>query len=336
MRHVALHFQNEQVTKGVKPNTVITMMNALGSFCTQNGKVLMLRGKRLRTQIDLKSHIFTNGDLGKMFDIGDTQEKAITATMTSLGWEVSSVLNLKRAKINSLIEKARADKQDFIYFQDQRTKTGALRLGVLNPLAIQWLEIWFREWPGDGVFSYTTKEGVNKMMQRLAKEAQIKTTGDVHTHLIRKWVMSRLSSAGFNDFQIKYVMGKTIPVSDATYLQNLTQQIQERYPDAYEKYLNLKPEKVTIIESPKTKEQEDKIKSLEGTVKRLSDQVEMLAGTIRVIHDGKAQPVQIEGHPEVKAFKMSDADAAELFGKENVQKVKEKLIEMEKAKKKKE
>jgi len=51
--------------------------------------------------------------------------------------------------------------------------------------------------------------------------------------------MSGLSRSGLNEFQIKYVLGKSIPLSDGTYLQTLEQEVRERYPKAYEEYLNL-------------------------------------------------------------------------------------------------
>jgi len=36
-------------------------------------------------------------------------------------------------------------------------------------------------------------------------------------------------------------MGKAIPLTDMTYLQTLQQEIEEKYPAAYENYLTLKP-----------------------------------------------------------------------------------------------
>jgi hypothetical protein len=281
MRHIALKFQNEQAVKGIKPNTVISMMTALGSFVSQNGKTLNLRGKRLRIQIDMDSHVFTNGDLAAMFDVGNTQEKAILSTMTSLGWEVGSIISLKRAFIDGLIQKAHADKQDYVYFRNQRQKTGALRLGVLNPLALEWLDKWLIEWHSERLFEYTTREGINKMLNRLAKEGQIKTTGRVHSHLIRKWVMSGLSRAGFNDFQIKYVMGKAIPVSDATYLQTLEVEIRERYPLAFQNYLNIKtsPGAVTSLAKAMT-EKDQEIEELRTKVQELSETMQKLVEKI--------------------------------------------------------
>jgi integrase len=252
MRHEALKFQSflaERTTKRnglMTANSIISALTALGSFCTFNDKTLNLRGKRLRTRIDLSSHAFTNGELSRMFDIASVEEKAILSTFCSLGWEVSSLLELIRPFIESLLKQAKDEKKDFIYFQSQRPKTGALRLGVLNPLAIEWLGKWLEQSTSARLFRFTTKEGVNAMIKRLAREAHIAKTGRIHTHLIRKWVMSGLSRAGFNEFQIKYLLGKAIPLSDLTYLQTLQQEIETKYPKAYE-YVNIKPAKVVTV-----------------------------------------------------------------------------------------
>jgi integrase len=252
MRHEALRFQSflaERTTKRnglMTANSIISALTALGSFCTFNDKTLNLRGKRLRTRIDLSSHAFTNGELTRMFDVAGVEEKAILATFCSLGWEVSSLLQLGRLFVESLLKQAKDEKKDFIYFQSQRPKTGALRLGVLNPLAIEWLGKWLEQSTSQRLFRFTTKEGVNAMIKRLAREAHIAKTGRIHTHLIRKWVMSGLSRAGFNEFQIKYLLGKAIPLSDLTYLQTLQQEIETKYPKAYE-YVNIKPAKVVTV-----------------------------------------------------------------------------------------
>jgi hypothetical protein len=278
MRHEALKFQSflaERLTTRkalMTANSIISALTALGSFCTFNDKTLNLRGKRLRTRIDLSSHVFTNGELSRLFDIGTTEEKAILATFCSLGWEVSSLLELKRAFIESKINQAKEEGKDFIYFQSQRPKTGALRLGVLNPLAIEWLSKHLQQSSGDRLFRYTTKEGVNAMIKRLAREAHITKTGRIHTHLIRKWVMSGLSRAGFNEFQIKYILGKTIPLSDMTYLQTLQQEVETKYPKAYE-YVNINPSKIVqVVDQEKAKEFEamkERIRELEKTVKMI-------------------------------------------------------------------
>jgi integrase len=205
-----------------------------------------------------------------LFDIASVEEKAILATFCSLGWEVSSLLELKRSFIESAIKQAKEEGKEFIFFQSQRPKTGALRLGVLNPLAIEWLSKWLEQSSGERLFRFTTKEGVNAMIKRLAREAHITKTGRIHTHLIRKWVMSGLSRAGFNEFQIKYVLGKTIPLSDMTYLQTLQQEIETKYPKAYE-YVNIKPARiVTVVDESLTQE----LRNKDRQIKELQDKLD--------------------------------------------------------------
>jgi hypothetical protein len=209
-----------------------------------------------------------------MFDVANVEEKAILATFCSLGWEVSSLLELERSFVENLIKKAKEEKQDFIYFQSQRPKTGAMRLGVLNPLAIEWLSKWFETWKGEQLFSYITKEGINKMVQRLAREAHITKTGRIHTHLIRKWVMSGLSRAGFNEFQIKYVLGKTIPLTDMTYLQTLKQEIEAKYPKAYE-FIDIKPARIiTVVDQSLTQQLRNKDQEFEAMKQRFAEMEE--------------------------------------------------------------
>jgi len=275
MRHEALRFQSflaERFTKKkalMTANSIIAVLTALGSFCTFNDKTLNLHGKRLRTRIDLSSHVFTNGELSRLFDIASVEEKAILASFCSLGWEVSSLLELKRAFIENLIKQAKEENKEFIFFQSQRPKTGALRLGVLNPLAIEWLSKWLEQSSGERLFRIITKEGVNRMLQRLAKEAHITKTGRIHTHLIRKWVMSGLSRAGFNEFQIKYLLGKAIPLSDMTYLQTLQQEIETKYPKAYE-YVNIKPSRiVTVVDEGLTQQ----LRSKDSEIKELKEKI---------------------------------------------------------------
>lgn len=287
MRHEALKFQSflaQRLTKRGAPmtaNSVISALTALGSFCTFNDRILNLRGKRLRIQIDLSSHVFTNGELTRMFDIASVEEKAILATFCSLGWEVSSLLQLKRSYIESVIKQAKEENKAFIYFQSQRPKTGALRLGVLNPLAIEWLSKWLEQSTSERLFRFTTKEGVNAMIKRLAREAHITKTGRIHTHLIRKWVMSGLSRAGFNEFQIKYVLGKAIPLTDMTYLQTLQQEIEAKYPKAYE-FVNIKPARiVTVVDEQQVHEIQDlrsRLQELERREEERQKDLERFAG----------------------------------------------------------
>ena len=267
-RNIVLRFQNAHLFK--KNNTTSAHVAAVLSFLRSVDMPLNLRGKTLRVEMDLTSHTFTNGDLAKMFDVADVKEKALLSLATSLGWEVSAVLALKPDYLKSLIDKSKSEEQTFYYFLSQREKTGAARLGVLNPLAIEWVGKWLderskrnkrkriknpkREYGVSELFDIN-EISANRIVQRLAKQAHIVTTGRVHFHKIRGWVMSNLSRAGFNEFQIKFCVGKSIPLTDMTYLETLKEQIEERYPQAYTDYLSLQstvPAKALIKMSKET------------------------------------------------------------------------------------
>jgi len=286
---------------------------------------------------DLDSHTFSNGDLSKMFDVGSTKEKALLALGCSLGWEISAVLELTRDFLQGLVDRAKSENQNFIFFISRRRKTGAARLGVLNPNALEWVGKWLTEsqnmqkrkrkenrkqadQPLSPVFDITD-EGVNKMLRRLAKDAQIVVTGRVHFHRIRGWVMSGLSRAGFNEFQIKYLMGKAIPLADMTYLQTLQQEIEQKYPEAFEQCLNLKPriqEKLIKDLAKSTTEEIEKLKE-EGLASQST--INIMTKQIAVMND--------------QLFKLSrmlttiqNAEALPDAMTEQLQKSKEKLREM--------
>ena len=298
-RNIVLRFQNAHLFK--KNNTTSSHVTAILSFLRAVDMPLNLRGKTLRVEMDLTSHTFTNGDLQKMFEVADIKGKALLALATSLGWEVSAVIGLKREYLESLIEKAKSENQQFYYFLSQREKTGAPRLGVLNPLALEWLSKWFiesdryqkrnriknpkRDYGNSEVFGFN-ELSANRIVQRLARRAHIVTTGRVHFHKIRAWVMSNLSRAGFNEFQVKFCVGKTIPLTDMTYLETLKEQIEERYPAAYQDYLSLQstvPAKALIKMSKETEsmkqqlEQKDlEFQALKGEVSELKTAVSLM------------------------------------------------------------
>lgn len=288
-RHVALQFQNEvRGAKGRRDNTICSTLGALNSFLDTYDMKINFKGKMVRREMDLDSHTFSNGDLTKMFDLGNTKEKALLSLAVSLGWEVSAVLGLPRRQLQSYIDRARSERKQFFYFLSQRAKTNAPRLGVLNPLALEWCGKWLTQSENfiprqrkkdkqirvvSDVFDIT-EEGANKIMRRLAKEAHIVTTGRVHFHKLRGWVISGLSRAGFNEFQIKFCVGKAIPMTDFTYLQTLQMEIEDRYPKAFEEQLNLKTPIRAVVDLSKNLEQKTaELSALSERFSKLEQQV---------------------------------------------------------------
>ncbi len=242
IKQLFLNYQREQVEKGCKNNGILSIITAIRSYLISIDKTVDFRkGQLVNLESDTNSHIFSNGDIKLLFDVGDTFEKALLATAVSEGWEISAFLEEQDRKVvENRLAHAIQNGDKFIFFNNTRQKTGKARFCVLNPLAIEWLTKYLqvRKDSDERLFPITA-DGVQKMLYRLAEQAGLKTTGNLRFHNIRKWLMSRLSRCSFNQFQIKYLMGKSIGLSDSTYLQTLQSEIEEKYPIVYNDYLNI-------------------------------------------------------------------------------------------------
>jgi len=283
MRNTALEFQSDLQERKLNANTIISILTALQSLAAFKGKPLLLRRKRISARMDLSSHVLFNEDLAKMYAVANIEQKAILAAFASLGSEVSAIIGLEREHIKNLIEKAREQKQEYVYFMSQRLKTGEPRLGILNPLAIESIELWLKDARCKGLklFTYTTKEGTNSMIKHLARDAQIKKTGRIHTHLIRKWAMSSLSRGGMNEFEVKFCVGKKIPATDMTYLNSLQTAIEEKYPAIYETLLDFRvPTNLKKIEN-RLGEKDKEIAELKQKLEQNGSSLRMENETLR-------------------------------------------------------
>ena len=274
-----VEYQVEQQKKNVKQNSILSVITAVRSFCAGLDKPIKFRKNQLdRAETDTESHVFSNGDLRGLFEVGNTTEKAIIATATSLGWEISSFLALKRIKVQSLIDHAKANGEPYVFFEDKREKTSVPRLCVLNPLAIEWLSKYLeltKISPSERLFDYTS-DGIEKMLIRLASQSRMQKTGPIRFHRIRAWLMSRLSRAGFNEFQCKYVIGHSIPIQERAYLLTLQNDIAEKYPRVYEDYLNIYPQ-----ETAKAKEKDEIIKDLQARILKTEEKLGNIEKTVQ-------------------------------------------------------
>lgn len=290
-RHTVLKFQGEKMGD-LSSNSIATTIGAINSFLDYFDMKVNFKGKVVRKRIDLSSHVFTNRDLTKLFKIGNTKEKAYLSLSVSLGWECGAIVTLKRKQLRSYIDRAKSENKQFFYFMSQREKTGALRLGVLNPLALEWVDKWLIESENkkprkrktdrnkslvvSDVFDLSI-QGCNLLLQKLARESGIKTTGRIHTHLLRKWCMGSLVKAGFNEWEVKFLVGKAIPATDFTYLQSLQLGIEEKYPTVYENYLNLETSSKAVLELSKSlEEKEVQLRNQQLLIKKLQERYDSL------------------------------------------------------------
>ena len=129
IKHIMLKWRANLLHSGTPQNSVLSYINGVRSFLSQINKPIKFRTGALgKVQADNDSHVFSNGDLKTLFEIGDTTEKAILSTACSLGWEISAFLTLDKDKISRQIAHAKANNEQFIFFEDTRPKTGESRL----------------------------------------------------------------------------------------------------------------------------------------------------------------------------------------------------------------
>jgi len=116
------------------------------------------------------------------------------------------------------------------------------------------------------------------MLKKLAHRARIKLTGKIRSHEIRVWTINSLIKAGFSQPEWKYVCGKSIGLSDDTYMR-LKPIVAEKYQQVYEKYLNIMPSKIVVSDQ----KAEQLIRAKNAEIKALREQVEALSRTMSMV-----------------------------------------------------
>ena len=242
-------FYNDRVSKGYATNTVRAEVSTVRAFCRDNATTLILPRRKIAKAKSAKGeHEFTQTELSKMFYVGDVRGKAILATGISLGFSIEDFSELKREYIESLVNKALAEKIDFIGFDYERGKTGVESRSHLTPEAVNSLKAWFdyidqkraekglgkSEWVWcNGNGSHIDQQTINDIIKDLVKKANTTVAGTIRFHLIRKFLMNALHDAGFDSWETKRALGKEIPTSDDTYLRGLSRKVSEKFPLAY-------------------------------------------------------------------------------------------------------
>lgn len=280
---VVLRYYQYCLERTGKVNTARTHVTAVRSFfASQCDKLKIKKGAIAKPRAARGEHVFSRGDLQQMFKFAGVREKAILSTAVSLGWSASDFLSLERAFLEKYIARARSEGLEFIRFDWEREKTGEPILGVLTPEAMDSLEEWFERIPG-ARWAFPREAGngerpisqdsLNDIVRAMVREANIVTTGTVRFHLLRKFLMSELASAGLNEWEVKIILGKAIPISDSTYLQKIKN-------DAFEKYVQLGYGRIRLTGF--TQRNHDRLGELDETVKLFTKAlVPLLLGALR-------------------------------------------------------
>ncbi|MCJ7632275.1 hypothetical protein MUP77_07770 [Candidatus Bathyarchaeota archaeon] len=240
-RSLILKYQVFLKGKGLGDNTIRGMLNAPRSFySSQCETVQHLKGKIVKAHIATGQHTFSLLDLKEMWHCADIEGKALLSVGVSLGWEISSVLNLERKFISDLIERAESQKEEWVSFDWQREKEGTAQFGILTPCSIADLKRYLAKEPDKNgkLFNNMSQDKANDIIKRLTQEANVKTIGSVSFHLLRKFLETTLSRNGLNKFEVDTIMGHSTGVN-AAYLQTVTQDALEKYKRIYPYALSL-------------------------------------------------------------------------------------------------
>lgn len=274
-----------QLLKKYAVNTARSYVSSIRAFARDTCQPLIIQHKRIAKPERAKNeHEFTREELAKMYHVGDVRDKAILSCAVSLGFSVEDFSELDRAQIESLVNKASAEKIDFIGFDTQRGKTRVESRSHLTPEARDSLKEWFeyidkkRETEGkdkskfvfpNGNSEHLSDHALNDVIKKLVEKANITTTGKIRFHLLRKFLMNALHDSGFDDWAIKRAMGKEIPTSDSTYLQGLNRKLDEDFARVYD---HIKLSTYTNKNGVRLEELEQKFKDQEEQIRLLSIQ----------------------------------------------------------------
>jgi integrase len=294
MGQTLVEWVNWLLQNGYMVNSARAYVGDVRAFFTYHARPVKIGRRKIpKQQVARGEHEFSVLELRKMFHYADVRGKAILSTAVSLGWASDDFLNLKRAEIEALVNKALADKQQFIGFTQVRGKTGATTRAHLTPEAIESLRAYLDNTPKDAVYlwangslaDHITNDTLNNILRDLVQKASIQTIGTVHFHIIRKFTMSTLSSAGIGDWDVKFMVGKEVPSDIATYLTNRKETLMEEFQRAYPK-LSL---------TGYANGTRDKLSELEEKVNKLMEENVFLKTAINLMIENPELPKKLKG-----------------------------------------
>jgi len=231
-----VEFYNHALSEGYKSNYARTLTIAPRAFFkSQCVEVKIKRGAIAKAKIAMGEHEFLLEELQRMFRIGNMEDKARLATAISLGWGAQDFVRLEWSFIEPhLNENLEAP----VAFWKERIKSGSPSRAHLTHEAIESLRELRKLKPKDKyVFtgyngSHLTEDGLNAWFKSLVDRAKIETRGKIRFHLLRKFLLSQLSSSGMNQWEAKLCVGKSIPSDILTYLKDLTEDLRTKFMNA--------------------------------------------------------------------------------------------------------
>lgn len=204
-------------------NTARNVTNAAIQFLKHYGtNVRPKRSLRIyKTERAIDQHMLTISEVQQMAKVGNLDEQVMLGILL-LGLRVGDAKLLKKENFENSLDrkppielKLRARKEGTIYETFVTEELRNLLKQYLPTLNNEWLFAGIRKG------SHVKDETLNNRLRKLAERAGIKLNGRLTWHCGRKVLMRQASQIGINVWNIKRMVGKSIPISDDTYLAGL-------------------------------------------------------------------------------------------------------------------
>jgi len=114
-----------------------------------------------------------------------------------------------------------------IEFKRRARKEGTIYHTFISRELKELLELYLPQVEGEYLFpgqrkgTHAKAETLNKILNNLAKRANIQLHGHLHWHCFRKLILRRGSELGIPSWNLKLLVGKSVPYSDETYLAGI-------------------------------------------------------------------------------------------------------------------
>jgi len=288
-----VEFYNDALSEGYKSNYARTLTIAPRAFFkSQCVEVKIKRGAIAKAKMAFGEHELLLEELQRMYRIGNIEDKARLATAISLGWGAQDFVRLEWSFLEPhLSENLEAP----VAFWRERIKSGSPSRSHLTHEAVECLRELRKLKPNDKyVFSgyngtHLTEDGLNAWFKSLVDRAKIETRGKIRFHLLRKFLLSQLSSSGMNQWEAKLCVGKSIPTDILTYLKDLTEDLRNKFINATPRfsltgYSNANHNKIDMI-NEEVQELKDVIAKQEVDMKNRDIKIDALTESLTKAHE---------------------------------------------------
>lgn len=125
------------INEGYSVNSSRTWTIPVRSFFSAKATQLKVkRGAIPKAQIAKNEHKFLQQELQEMYYYADAFDKVILSLGVSIGYSTKDFLNLKRDRIEAIIEQAIKNKIKFPYFDTNQAKTTVICRSFIMPEAV--------------------------------------------------------------------------------------------------------------------------------------------------------------------------------------------------------